>query len=132
MIIQFIILLLPLIEAPIEAWFEIKRKVSVNHFWTAVARGVLMLVISIIFHLLGIVLWWQALALMVALHFAFFNYLYNWLTRKKEGGRKWNHLRDSGIDGRLKALPWWGLMFFQGIILITGLMVYYQIWGFKL
>jgi hypothetical protein len=131
--LELLVLLIPtLSEAFIESYLEKAKKISVNHFWTAVLRGVFMLGIALTFHLIGIVLWWQAFVFMVALHFAFFNYLYNWLTRNTEGGRKWNYLRDKGIDGMLKVLPWWGLMFFQSIILSTGLMVYYQIWGFRL
>jgi hypothetical protein len=64
---------------------------------------------------------------MVALHFAFFNYLYNALTN-----RNLTYLRAKGIDGLLRNVPWWGIAFWQLIILITGLMVYYEIWGFKL
>jgi hypothetical protein len=128
MILQLFILCIPFIaEAGIESYFEKVKKVSVNHFWSAIIRGLLMLAIAIAFQLLGIVLWWQALALMVALHFACFNYLYNLFTN-----RELTYLRSKGIDGALNNLPWWGVALWQLIILITGLMVYYQIWGFKL
>jgi hypothetical protein len=124
MIIQFIILLLPLIEAPIEAWFEIKRKVSINHFWTAAARGTLMLLIAITYNQLGINEGWRVLIMQVALHFMFFNYLYNLLT-----GRKLTYLRAKGIDGLLRNVPAYGVFFWQLIILIAATMVYYKMEG---
>jgi hypothetical protein len=124
MIIQFIILLLPLIEAPIEAWFEIKRKVSISHFWTAAARGTLMFLIAITYTRLGINEGWRVLIMQVALHFMFFNYLYNLLT-----GRKLTYLRAKGIDGLLRNVPAYGVFFWQLIILITATMVYYKMEG---
>ena len=126
---MWILCLLPLVEAPIEALFEIKKKISVNHFWTAVARGLLMIVISI-----G--LWkgghteyvWQGFVLSFCVFFATFNYLYNALTK-----RRWDYLRDKGIDGWEKThVPIIMRVFVRAILLASAIQVYIKpgmLWG---
>lgn len=113
--ITFLIFSMPwIIEVIFETYCEKVEKISVNHFWSAVARGILILIIALIFGK------WQAILYMVAIHWMFFDYTYNLITR-----RKWYYLRDGGIDKLLKNIPGYGLLFFRIIILITGFMVYY-------
>jgi hypothetical protein len=123
-VLELIILLLPLIEAPIEAYYEVKKKVSISHFWTAAARGTLMFLIAITYNRLGINEGWRVLVMQVALHFMFFNYLYNILT-----GRKLTYLRAKGIDGLLRNVPAYGIFLWQIIAMIAAVMIYYKMEG---
>lgn len=111
------------IEVSIETWFEKKKQISVNHFWTAVGRGVIMLAISAAFDWFGVVEhWWQAFLFSMAIHFASFNYLYNAIT-----GRVWSYLRDAGIDGLLKeTTPPHGVVFLQLWLLAVAAIIYFD------
>lgn len=112
--------LLPLVEAPIEAWFEKVKKISVNHSWTAVARGVLMILISWILWKVGDTeYWWQGASLCFGIFVAFFNYLYNLLTR-----RKLLYLRSKGIDRVLAYMPPWGRWILELIIFGASIQIY--------
>jgi hypothetical protein len=123
MILQLFILSLPLVlELIYETRKELREKISINHFWSAVIRGALMLVIAGLFNMIGINDWWRALVFMVTLHFMFFNYLYNALTN-----RKLTYLRDKGIDKVLQQVGWLGVLFFQIILLSVGIMIYFKI-----
>lgn len=118
---MFLLCLFPLLEAPIEAWFELKKKLSVNHFWTAVARGILMFGISLVLYASGTTdYWWQGLVLCFGLFFTTFNYLYNVLTK-----RKWDYLRDKGIDGWEKRhVPIIARVFVRAITLAAAIQIY--------
>lgn len=122
LIITFIIMLTPVpLEAYIEAFYEKVHKISPSHTWTMVARGVLMLMLGIIIHKAGLTQnAIQPVFTMAAIHFAFFNYLYNHIT-----GRKFYYLRNAGIDRLLQPVGWLGIMFFQVIILTAGVLVFF-------
>jgi hypothetical protein len=64
------------------------------------------------------------LIMQVALHFMFFNYLYNILT-----GRKLTYLRAKGIDGLLRNVPAYGIFFWQIIVMIAAVLIYYKMEG---
>jgi hypothetical protein len=119
------ILCLPfLVEALIESHFELVEKKELSHFWTAVIRGVVMLGIAITFNQFGINDGWRVLIMQVALHFMFFNYLYNILTK-----RELTYLRAKGIDGLLRNVPAYGVFLWQIIIMIAATMIYYKMEG---
>jgi hypothetical protein len=125
MILHFFILCLPFLsEALIESHFELVEKKELSHFWTAVIRGVVMLGIAITYNLFGINDGWRVLIMQGALHFMFFNYLYNILTK-----RKLTYLRAKGIDGLLRNVPSYGVFFWQIIIMIAATMIYYKMEG---
>lgn len=111
---------LPLIEAPIEAYYELAKKISVNHFWTAVARGVLMVLIGVLLSYKGVTLyWWQGFVLSFGIFVALFNYLYNLMTH-----RPIMYLRAHGIDSILAHAPPWGRWIFEIIILGAAIQIY--------
>jgi hypothetical protein len=64
------------------------------------------------------------LIMQVALHFMFFNYLYNALT-----SRKLAYLRAKGIDGLLRNVPAYGIFLWQIIAMIAAVMIYYKMEG---
>lgn len=112
--------LLPLVEAPIESYFEIKKRISVNHFWTAVARGFLMGLISLVLWWMHATeYWWQGAVLCFGVFFAFFNYLYNLLTR-----RNLLYLRSKGTDAMLAHMPPWGRWIIELIILGSAIQIF--------
>lgn len=117
----WLITLVPIaLEAPIEAYYEIKKKISVNHFWSAVARGAIMIGIGFVLQWRGVtVYWWQGTVLSVGLFIALFNYVYNLLTR-----RPIMYLRAKGTDRLLALAPPWGRWIWELIILGASIQIY--------
>lgn len=126
------LLFLPVLFVPmlaelfIESHYELKKGISLNHPWTMVARGLLMTLIALIpvdWAQLWPIDWARfgaALALQIGIHFMFFNYFYNWRT-----GRKTFYLRDAGIDKILKEVTIIGMVFFQLMGLLIGIVLYF-------
>jgi hypothetical protein len=118
----FLLALPYILEVLFETYFEKKKGISVNHFWTAVARGALMILIGgMFFKLEWHDNWWEPALVSVAIHFALFNYTYNWIT-----GRKWTYLRSKGIDAVLASLPLMARIFFQVVFLLACLYEYFD------
>jgi hypothetical protein len=108
-----------IIEVGIETYYELKKNVSLSHFISAGVRGLLMVIIGALFMKQGwSQSWWEPVILMMVIHFAFFNYTYNWIT-----GRKWNYLRKKGIDKYIAEIPVLALMFLQLWMLVLGVVV---------
>lgn len=111
------------VEVSTETYYEIKKAKSINHFWSAFLRVVLMAGLSLIVWILD---WtytpFEPFILSVSIHFAFFNYTYNFITREHTG-RKWNYLRDAGIDKALQSVPIGMLLFAQGFLLAFSIFI---------
>lgn len=119
-ILHTLILSIPwILEWWLETYAELKKQVSVNHFWSAALRGLVMLLIAGVYDWIGINDWWRVLILEIALHFAFFNYAYNVRT-----GRKLFYLRKAGIDKYLEMLTPLGIIWFQLVILTAGYLIF--------
>lgn len=112
---------LPLVEASIEAWFEKAKKISVNHFWTAVARGVIMVVVGLVIYWQDdrVLYWWQGTVLSFGIFITIFNYLYNALT-----GRPLLYLRAKGTDRLLAYVPVYFRWFAELIVLGSAITIY--------
>lgn len=119
----FTITFLPyVLEVTIEAYFEKKKKISINHAWSMVIRVILMVLVGFAAMWLGDTnYWWQGTALSVGIFIALFNYTYNLLT-----GRKLTYLRKKGIDRIYERVPIWGRIIWELCILGSGIIVYTQ------
>jgi hypothetical protein len=114
------ILFLPyLIEVWVETYFELKKKRSLSHRNTAIVRGALMIVIALGFHFFGLQNFWLVMFAQAAIHFMFFNYTYNRITK-----RPMDYLRDKGIDLLLQIFPFLLILYFQIALLEISVMLY--------